>query len=134
MKTSLFIGAVALSYVVFTHHTPSNEIPVSNGKMPSGTHDGRSYYNYDNPELYFMASDNDKSEAKIIWKYTKNVQEACNKEGAIRGTNDKFDARTVACAYWDNNSCVIITHLKTTTHTLGHEIRHCFQGEWHKSH
>jgi len=42
------------------------------------------------------------------------------------GLNNVF-----ACAKWRGNKCTIITPRETTMETLGHELRHCFEGHWH---
>ena len=38
-----------------------------------------------------------------------------------------------ACAGWDRtaNTCTVVTGTTTTHQILGHEIRHCFEGNFH---
>lgn len=37
----------------------------------------------------------------------------------------------LACAAWRGNSCTVITGTNTDTALLGHEIRHCYDGDFH---
>lgn len=36
-----------------------------------------------------------------------------------------------ACAVWAPNKCVIVTGTVTNHQILGHEVRHCFEGNFH---
>lgn len=38
----------------------------------------------------------------------------------------------VACATVANGSCTIYVTPEATNDTWGHELRHCFDGRWHK--
>jgi hypothetical protein len=70
----------------------------------------------------------------ITWKTVPNVQEVCSKESQRRGKG-KFGYAIDACAFWDQTPkghvCTIITKPKPNYWDLGHEVRHCFQGNWH---
>lgn len=37
-----------------------------------------------------------------------------------------------ACAYYRANPCVIKMEPDASDATLGHEVRHCFDGPWHR--
>lgn len=37
----------------------------------------------------------------------------------------------LGCAYWNNEKCWIIIGQKTSYTIIGHEIRHCFEGNFH---
>jgi hypothetical protein len=47
-----------------------------------------------------------------------------------------FKITVDACSFWDKglfgDSCTIISEIKTSMAILGHEMRHCFQGSFHK--
>jgi len=67
----------------------------------------------------------------ITWKAVDNVQEACNNE-AVKRNFPKYSYKIDACSFWVDDNCLIIT-AKTLNHdTIGHEVRHCFSGNWHK--
>jgi hypothetical protein len=90
----------------------------------------------------FSTSSNVVTTSTIKWIQVDNVFEACDTESKNRGnggfarlgSGQKMDG----CSFWSNpapnksNMCTVIT-AKTTDHdTLGHEVRHCFQGNFHK--
>lgn len=63
------------------------------------------------------------------------LQARCDAESRKRGMGG-FTVSVEACSFWDydksgRNVCTIITYKTTNMHTLGHEVRHCFQGAWH---
>jgi hypothetical protein len=65
------------------------------------------------------------------WKIVDNLKEACNaKSGSYIIKNDSL----LGCAVWfaDKKECTIITTKKVSHMILGHEVRHCFEGHFHK--
>lgn len=84
----------------------------------------------DNPNSLFDASNNDVQEMNVIWKPVDNVQKVCETESRRRGHNG-FGYAVNACSFWEGKTCTIITKKQTNMHALGHELRHCFQGNWH---
>jgi len=60
-----------------------------------------------------------------------NVKEACDKKAIFYQIKPAY-VNPMACSFWTKTYCVIIVGEKTNLDTLGHEIRHCFQGHWHK--
>jgi hypothetical protein len=84
----------------------------------------------DNPYEVFDASKKETDEITIKWLTVDDVPAACRAMDAKYGTQlDR--GRAIACSFWTKNTCTIITNKKTTTWSLGHEARHCFQGNWH---
>jgi hypothetical protein len=65
---------------------------------------------------------------KIIrWVVVENVSAVCqNKIPALAGQ------RILACSEYNNRACTIYTGLITDMAIVGHEIRHCFEGQWHR--
>lgn len=86
----------------------------------------------DDPSIPFDAQKGRyATEMPIEWRLADNVNTACDAESRRVG-NGGFKGQNVqACAFWYKNKCTIITKKKPTMHAVGHEIRHCFQGEWH---
>jgi hypothetical protein len=68
--------------------------------------------------------------ATITWQRVDNVQKVCEAESRKRGLGG-FGYSVYACAFWEQNTCTIITSKRPTLHDLGHETRHCFQGAFH---
>jgi hypothetical protein len=69
---------------------------------------------------------------RLTWRTVDDVQKACEDESRRRG-NGGFGYSVEACGFWslDGTECTIITRNRSTMHELGHEVRHCFQGNYH---
>lgn len=78
----------------------------------------------------FPASKNITNQTNVRWEAVDNVQAACEKGSHRRGYGG-FNYPVEACSFWDKSTCHVITAKKVNLHTLGHEIRHCFQGAFH---
>jgi hypothetical protein len=86
---------------------------------------------WDNPNTPFDTKKNFTNSSTITWVTVDNVQEACEAESRNRGYNG-FGVKLLACSFYKGDQCTIITGKKSNMHQLGHEVRHCFQGSWHK--
>jgi hypothetical protein len=84
----------------------------------------------DDPSQPFDTASNYTTQSTITWRTVDNVQKVCESESRKRGYGG-FGYGVQACSFFDGNQCTIITSKKTTMHSLGHEVRHCFQGNWH---
>jgi hypothetical protein len=83
----------------------------------------------------FSADKNFTNNSTITWRVVSDVQSACEKESKRLGLGG-FGYGVEACSFWDKKGsqdiCTIITAKHTTHDTLAHEVRHCFQGSFHK--
>jgi hypothetical protein len=91
---------------------------------------------YEDPKQQFDMTRNASNNVTIEFRQAKNVTQACSQESIRRG-NKPFGFSVDACSYWERSitgpdKCVIITGLTANFHTLGHEVRHCIQGNFHK--
>jgi hypothetical protein len=86
--------------------------------------------NWDDPNRKFEMNKNTHEEMLITIKPVPNVQQACETESRRR-LGKSFGFAVNACSFWDGNRCVIIVPQRATMHTLGHELLHCYQGNWH---
>ena len=86
----------------------------------------------DDPLKSFDATVRLHSTSVITWVVADDVQKACN-ESRIKHVGTAYTYLVNGCVtFWnETNECIIITGKRTTMHTLGHEVRHCFQGHWH---
>jgi hypothetical protein len=85
---------------------------------------------WDDPETPFSTKSNKTETMTITWRPVDNVQKTCAAE--IKRRDGKTLGYTVdACSFWEGNSCTIITKKNPTQHDIGHELRHCYQGQWH---
>lgn len=88
--------------------------------------------NWRDPNAKFDARKNMSETIKLTWRTVNNVQKACEEESRRRG-NTGFGYGVEACSFWNKSGteCTIITKNKSTLYELGHEVRHCFQGNYH---
>jgi hypothetical protein len=94
----------------------------------------------DDAYTMFNTNKNQLNEVTITWVTVKDIQKSCEAESRRRG-NDGFSYAVDACSFWDDKrdwsgklkrTCQIYTTKKTNNDTLGHEVRHCYQGAYHK--
>lgn len=86
--------------------------------------------NWDDPLASFPAGDVQKAPMSITWLPVDNVQKMCDAESRKR-SGAAFGYSVQACSFWEGNSCTIVTSKNPNMGTLGHEMRHCYQGNWH---
>ena len=68
---------------------------------------------------------------RVRWEVRDDVAQVCSQK-ANTGTQS-VQAAPIACAVWNvpTQECVIITGRQVAHVTLGHELRHCFEGHFH---
>jgi hypothetical protein len=91
---------------------------------------------FEDPHQQFDMTHNMTNQTTITFKQVDNVTAECDKESRARGGGG-FGYSVDACSFWDKklvgpDSCIVITPKTANFHTIGHEIRHCLQGNWHK--
>lgn len=75
----------------------------------------------------------------VTLKSVNNIRQACDAENRRR-EGKPFGYDVEACSFRDaimvNNeptmTCLILVPKTTTMHIYGHELRHCYEGRWHK--
>jgi len=96
-----------------------------------------SVYAYDeNPNALFSTSKNFTNKSTIVWEQADDANKACN-DASFKYGNNGFAYKVDACSFWNKNKkgedvCRIITAKSVSMATIGHEMRHCFQGQFHK--
>lgn len=88
----------------------------------------------ESPTAMFSSAENFTNNTNVKWIQVKDVQAACDKQRAKFGAGP-FPYSVKACSTWTktilgNDVCTIITEKNTSMHIIGHELRHCFQGNW----
>jgi hypothetical protein len=83
-----------------------------------------------NPEETFDARKNEYKTIELTWLVVDNVTAACSAESKKR-LGKSFGYAVDGCSFWEGPKCTIITGRSTTVHTIGHELRHCYQFNWH---
>jgi hypothetical protein len=88
---------------------------------------------YENPHQQFDMTNNLSDNMQIIFRTSKNINQTCQAESVKRGLGG-FGYGVEACSFWNNDhtQCTVITSTTANFHTIGHEIRHCLQGNFHK--
>ena len=89
-------------------------------------------FNWDSPTAPFNTKENEHETMLISWKPVDNIQKTCEAEYKSRG-HGQFNYKVDACSFWNftTRTCTIFTKKKPTMHDIGHELRHCYQGNWH---
>jgi hypothetical protein len=66
----------------------------------------------------------------IQWRRVSNVDEHCRNLHPDLHSRSQYQG----CAKWyrAENKCVIVTGLLDNFEVIGHELKHCFVGEFHK--
>jgi len=88
---------------------------------------------FDNsPYRKFNAAKNTAETVTITWRYVeaKNIQAACEAESRRIGNNG-YAYAVEACTFMLPDRCTIITSRVVDMRLMGHEMLHCFQGDWH---
>lgn len=89
----------------------------------------------DDPYEKFSIKDNFTDSSRIKWVAVDDVKKACD-DLRVKSGAKPFKFKPQACSTWSKNffrqdQCLIITSKNPTGWTLGHEVRHCFQGDYH---
>lgn len=73
------------------------------------------------------------NDVKVRWEVRENVVEVCSRAAKITAAQ-AWMTPPLACAMWNvaSKECVIITGKKVSHVELGHELRHCFEGNFHR--
>ncbi len=73
------------------------------------------------------------NDVKVRWEIRENVAEVCGRAAQLT-TAQAWMTPPLACAMWNvaSKECVIITGTKVSHVELGHELRHCFEGNFHR--
>jgi hypothetical protein len=85
---------------------------------------------WDDPSTPFDATKNQYKSVNLSWVITNDIQKTCASEMSKRGLG-KLTWEVDACSFWNGNVCTIYTKKRPNMHSVGHEVRHCFQGNWH---
>lgn len=72
------------------------------------------------------------NQVRVRWEVRDDVSQHCGQKVASLGAQN-VQAAPIACAVWNvaTKECVIYTGRQVAHVTLGHELRHCFEGHFH---
>ncbi len=70
-----------------------------------------------------------KKQSLVTWEIIENPSKFCKEKYNLK-TND--GNLILACTSWQGEKCTIYTDKNPSYELLGHELRHCFDHNWHK--
>lgn len=73
------------------------------------------------------------NQVRITWEVRADVAHFCAHAKSM-GREQSYLTPPMACAIWDilKAECTVVTGPVTTHVALGHELRHCFEGHFHR--
>jgi hypothetical protein len=73
------------------------------------------------------------NQVRINWEVREDVANFCTHAKSM-GRQQSYLMPPMACAIWDilKGECTIVTGPVTSHVALGHELRHCFEGHFHR--
>lgn len=88
-------------------------------------------WDFDNsPNRVFDMKKNLTNRTTLILSYTTDVQKACEAKSRELG-HGGFGYGVIACSWFYDHKCIVIVPEQVEMRTIGHEILHCLQGNWH---
>lgn len=89
----------------------------------------------ESPYDKFSAKNSLTDKTTVKWVQVDDIRAGCDKESKRRGFSG-YPKPIEACSFWTTtifgDSCLIMTSRTPDYWTFGHELRHCFQGSFHK--
>ena len=99
------------------------------------TVNGEYFNSSENPHEQFNITKLNSNKITVTFITTKDVRAVCDAESKKRGFGG-FKHSVEACSFWsgssNDNTCTVVLPTVSNYHTIGHEIRHCMQGDFHK--
>ena len=73
------------------------------------------------------------NQVRISWEVREDVAHFCGFASRM-GREQSYMTPPLGCAFWDilKAECTIVTGPVTSHVALGHELRHCFEGHYHR--
>jgi hypothetical protein len=73
------------------------------------------------------------NQVRVTWEVRNDVAHFCAHAKSM-GREQSYLTPPMACAVWDimKAECTVVTGPVTTHVALGHELRHCFEGHFHR--
>ena len=89
-------------------------------------------WTFDNsPERVFDMKKNITNKTTVILSYAKDIQKACETKSRELGYGG-YGYPVRACSWFYDDRCIVIVPEQVEMRTIGHEMMHCLQGNWHQ--
>ena len=91
----------------------------------------QSTFNWQNPDSQFtVPTELINQSRQVRWMAVDDVNAVCNAEN-IRRVGKPIGYTVRACQWQENGECIVVTSKRTSIHSLGHELLHCFWPKYH---
>jgi len=131
---SCFVGSSPTDYtIVFNTGTERHSMKKAIATLLMLPLMANAQWSFDNSGgRVFDMSKNITKKTTIELKYVepKDIQKTCDTLSRKFGNNG-YNYGVLACTFFWDDKCVVVVPKKVDMRTVGHEMMHCFQGDWH---
>ena len=133
MTLSCFVGSSPTDYTIFNTGTERHSMKKAIATLLMLPLMANAQWSFDNSGgRVFDMSKNLTKKTTIELKYVepKDIQKTCDTLSRKFGNNG-YNYGVLACTFFWDDKCVVVVPKKVDMRTVGHEMMHCFQGDWH---
>jgi len=130
---SCFVGSSPTDYTIFNTGTERHSMKKAIATLLMLPLMANAQWSFDNSGgRVFDMSKNITKKTTIELKYVEptDIQKTCDTLSRKFGNNG-YNYGVLACTFFWDDKCVVVVPKKVDMRTVGHEMMHCFQGDWH---
>ena len=133
MTLSCFVGSSPTDYTIFNTGTERHSMKKAIVTLLMLPLMANAQWSFDNSGgRVFDMSKNITKKSTVELKYVEpnDIQKTCDTLSSKFGNNG-YNYGVLACTFFWDDKCVVVVPKKVDMRTIGHEMMHCFQGDWH---
>ena len=133
MTLSCFVGSSPTDYTIFNTGTERHSMKKAIVTLLMLPLMANAQWSFDNSGgRVFDMSKNITKKTTVELKYVEpqDIQKTCDTLSRKFGNNG-YNYGVLACTFFWDDKCVVVVPKKVDMRTIGHEMMHCFQGDWH---
>ena len=133
MTLSCFVGSSPTDYTIFNTGTERHSMKKAIATLLMLPLMANAQWSFDNSGgRVFDMSKNITKKTTVELKYVEpqDIQKTCDTLSRKFGNNG-YKYGVLACTFFWDDRCVVVVPKKVDMRTVGHEMMHCFQGDWH---
>lgn len=133
MTSSCFVGSSPTDYTIFNTGTERHSMKKAIVTLLMLPLMANAQWSFDNSGgRVFDMSKNITKKTTVELKYVEpqDIQKTCDSLSRKFGNNG-YKYGVLACTFFWDDKCVVVVPKKVDMRTIGHEMMHCFQGDWH---
>ena len=133
MTLSCFVGSSPTDYTIFNTGTERHSMKKAIVTLLMLPLMANAQWSFDNSGgRVFDMSKNITKKTTVELKYVEpqDIQKTCDSLSRKFGNNG-YKYGVLACTFFWDDKCVVVVPKKVDMRTIGHEMMHCFQGDWH---